>query len=359
MAISYHHVWFSQNARGYTGLLFWTSLATLLLIKGLKKPSWGVWTGYGLCVAAAMYTHLSAGFFFAAHALVYAVLWLRGTRDIRALYGFALGGVVTALLHAPLFAQVWSAMQQVSMGKTSSAMAVWTNPMRTLQEITASLGSLGALAPLALAAALLLIGVGMAALLRRGPVLLSVYALSIPVALLLLLALDFRIWPRYFFVDIGFVFLCVATGAVRLCHWFSQLLRRPTLGIPLLVTGTAAMLAASLFLLERNYTLPKQDFAGALALIERSRVSGDTATSLGLASEPMHSYLKPDWPVLHNAADLHAMSGGVWVVTAFDDHVLADQTALMGQIQREFTLAGEFEGTLGGGIIKVYHRRIA
>ncbi len=25
LAFSYHHLWFSQNARGYTGLLFWTS----------------------------------------------------------------------------------------------------------------------------------------------------------------------------------------------------------------------------------------------------------------------------------------------------------------------------------------------
>ena len=33
LAISYHHVWFTQNARGYTALLFWTSLATLLLAR--------------------------------------------------------------------------------------------------------------------------------------------------------------------------------------------------------------------------------------------------------------------------------------------------------------------------------------
>ena len=52
LAISYHHVWFSQNARGYTGLLFWTSLATLFLIEGLKRPDWRICTGYGLSVAA-------------------------------------------------------------------------------------------------------------------------------------------------------------------------------------------------------------------------------------------------------------------------------------------------------------------
>ena len=54
LAISYHHVWFSQNARGYTGILFWTSFATFLLITGLQRPSWRIWTAYGVCVAAGM-----------------------------------------------------------------------------------------------------------------------------------------------------------------------------------------------------------------------------------------------------------------------------------------------------------------
>ena len=36
LTFSYHHVWFSQNARGYTALLFWTLLCTLLYYRGLE-----------------------------------------------------------------------------------------------------------------------------------------------------------------------------------------------------------------------------------------------------------------------------------------------------------------------------------
>ena len=43
LALSYHHVWFSQNARGYTGLLFFCSAATLAFVKGLEKPGWRIW----------------------------------------------------------------------------------------------------------------------------------------------------------------------------------------------------------------------------------------------------------------------------------------------------------------------------
>ena len=33
MAVNYQHVWFSQNARGYTGMLFWTLLTSIFFIR--------------------------------------------------------------------------------------------------------------------------------------------------------------------------------------------------------------------------------------------------------------------------------------------------------------------------------------
>jgi uncharacterized membrane protein len=365
LALSYHHVWFSQNARGYTALLFWTSLATLLLARGLRMPRFGLWTGYGICVAAAMYTHLSAGFFFAAHALVYGVVWLRGQRDWRPVYGFVLGGVLTLLLHLPLYDQVLAAMNVVSSGKSESAMAEWVNPMRALREIMDSLDSLGPLAPLALSGALLLVGLGINAMRRRSPVIVAVYFLSVPVALAMLVGLDFRIWPRYFFVDIGFVFLCVAAGAVALADALALILGRPKFAAWLLVAGAVVMIGASAMLLVRNYARPKQDFAGALALIANDRVPGDVAASIGLAAAPMKSYLQPEWPVIVSTVDLNRLedmrdagnhTGGnrVWIVTAFDDHVMAGQNKVMARIKAEYELVGAFEGTLGGGTVKVY-----
>src|SRR4029077_10917156 len=63
LAISYDHVWFSQNARGYTELLFWTTWATLLFARGLAGSGWRTWTLYAISMVAANYTHLSALFF--------------------------------------------------------------------------------------------------------------------------------------------------------------------------------------------------------------------------------------------------------------------------------------------------------
>ena len=135
LALSYHHVWFTQNARGYTGLLTWTTAATILLMSGLRRPRWRVWTLYGLCLAAGMYTHLSAGFFFVAHGAVFAALLgmalLRpqgpiartypGARNIQSFYGFALGGALLLLLHLPLLDQIRSSVGEVSSGSSAPA----------------------------------------------------------------------------------------------------------------------------------------------------------------------------------------------------------------------------------------------
>jgi mannosyltransferase len=195
---------------------------------------------------------------------------------------------------------------------------------------------------------LLVIAIGGGILWRRSPLLVAIYALSIPLTLALLILLDFRIWPRYFFVDIGFVFLCLAVGAEALCVWAARLLRMPQIEKPLFVAGVLIGSIASLVLLARNYAHPKQDFAGAMRLIAAERLPGDSATSLGLASEPIRSYFAPAWPVVRNDGELAALeqrSNRVWLVTAFDDNVLAGQADV---------LIGELDGTLGGGTVKIY-----
>ena len=70
LAVSYHHIWFSQNARGYTLLMLAAILATWLLIQGLRRPGFRPWFLYALTVATGMYTHLTMVFIPISHALI-------------------------------------------------------------------------------------------------------------------------------------------------------------------------------------------------------------------------------------------------------------------------------------------------
>ena len=57
LTFSYHHVWFSQNARGYTGLLFWAILSSWYFLRGLREGRSRLWVLYAGAAALGIYTH--------------------------------------------------------------------------------------------------------------------------------------------------------------------------------------------------------------------------------------------------------------------------------------------------------------
>lgn len=378
LALSYHHVWFSQNARGYTGLLFWTLAATLLFVRNLKSGGLRGWSAYAVCVALAMYTHLSAGFFFAAHGAVYLALlalslagpWKAAVlaeapqiATLRPVLGIALGGMLTAILHLPLASQVLGAVGAVSSTSGASAMAEWNNPLRTLQEVAGSLGGLGPLGPPALIAALVLIGVGAASLARRAPVLTAIYLVHIPLCALLLAALSFRIWPRYFLVDLGALYTFLVHGVFVLGRHAARLTLFQRLGLgagPLISAAVLVMLAGSTLLLVRNYVDPKQDLSGAAAYVARHHGAGQPVGAVGLAALPFQTYYAPGWASVQSPADLRRLQASaqpVWLVVAFP-HATASQLPAVARIlTTEFEDVRELPGTLGDGYVHVYRER--
>ena len=379
LAIAYHHVWFSQNARGYTGALFWTSIATLLLLRGLHRPSWGVWTAYGLCVAAGMYSHLSVVLFYATHMVVYFVaLVFRGSpgragaastypglHDLRPLYGFALGGILgTALLLPVIRWRLQGAANELPDRVLS--MNEWKNPFRTLQEIVSSMGDLGVFGPYILIGALAVIVVGAIAISRKSPLLVAIYALHVPLAIGVMLAFSFRIWPRYFLVDIGFIVLCVAAGAYELSNSIGRALQphesQPVAANAVFVVAVLAISVVSVALLRKNYAYPKQDLAGAVALIEHQRVAGDVAASVGLAATSIHSYFAPSWPVVETPDQLQALldsASSVWIVTAFPSLLTQRHGDVIALVNEKFDLVAKLPGTLADGTVRVYRSRRA
>jgi mannosyltransferase len=146
MAVSYHHVWFSQNARGYTGLLFWCLLGTIIFLSNMRRPSWWSWVAYALVLTAAVYTHLTAAFFFAAQGVVYIALVVAQRFGIRVgdkigddplaeitglkpLFGFALGGVLVLAVYAVLLPQMVGMFGSVVAPPAEKvAVAVWKSP---------------------------------------------------------------------------------------------------------------------------------------------------------------------------------------------------------------------------------------
>jgi mannosyltransferase len=241
-------------------------------------------------------------------------------------------------------------------------MAEWNNPLRTLQEFAGSLDALGPLAPYALIVGLAVLILGAVLVWRKSPLLAAIYFTQIPLSLILLVALSFRIWPRYFFVDIGFIFLCAAAGGLAVIGWVEKLLQRTPLPRAVLPAALAVMVGASGVLLTRNYAHPKQDFEGAVRMVDRERGPQDLATSVGLAIEPVHEYFAPGWPVTRTPADLDRLLAGgrtVWLITSFESHTRTTQAEIMREVDARFDRVAVLQGTLGGGNVQVYRSRPA
>lgn len=79
LAVSYHHVWFSQNARGYIMVAFWAVLTTLLLVHAMRERITVSWIWPGIAAGLGAYTQLTFVFTIVAQAAV-ALLGLPGFR---------------------------------------------------------------------------------------------------------------------------------------------------------------------------------------------------------------------------------------------------------------------------------------
>jgi len=113
LAVSYHHIWFSQNARGYTMLAFFAIVSALFLLEGIRSQRMGPFIAYAVAVSLGIYTHITMVFLVAAHFLI-AAGWLiaevrKGKGPVRwqlPVVGFALAGVLAAAMYAPIMTQV-------------------------------------------------------------------------------------------------------------------------------------------------------------------------------------------------------------------------------------------------------------
>ncbi|MBK8430344.1 MAG: glycosyltransferase family 39 protein [Chloroflexi bacterium] len=101
IAINPLHVWYAQEARMYTLLVFWGAAASYVLWRALQRPLHGrdlgrALTLYALCAFLTLYTHYTAIFLLATHLLLWAwVLWRAGYKR---LIGLGLAAVLLALI---------------------------------------------------------------------------------------------------------------------------------------------------------------------------------------------------------------------------------------------------------------------
>lgn len=362
LGLSYQHLWFSQNARGYTGLLLFTLLGSSLFLdlvtarefNGLAKP-----LAYALCMALSVYVHLTALFVVAGHGVLWLALLARGRGRGPARWAPAIGFAFTALIALVLYALV---LPQFSHTTSEPIMAgqetEWNRPSWFWTETLSGVarGLPGGWVTLVLGSAVFALGV--VSYLRQGPWILALFFSGIAMTAAAVIAMGAHLWPRFFFFAAGFLVLIAVRG---LCVLARSLARGPLAGrAPLLETsfGLVACAAAGIGL-PRAFA-PKQDYAGALAWLQRERAPSDAVVTVEMTRMPYENLFATDWSEVDNLAQLMALEdthARTWLVYTMPTLIRAREPELWTRIERDYETLREFPGTVVGGAIVVARKR--
>jgi mannosyltransferase len=359
LAVSYHHVWFSQNARGYSALAFFVLLSSYLLLRGLRRGRGSDFAWYALSCALGAYTHLTMAFVVAGHAIACLVLFGRPTFDRRTwvrwrlpLMGFALALLITIALYAPLVLDV----QQFYRNRTLPPDVA--NPRWALRAALSGL-ELGAGSTLGALAAAALLACGLVSYYRQSRALVALFVLPGLLTLAAVLALRQPIFPRFLFFLSGFAVLTVVRGALEIGAWLTRRLRPGTSAAPITAAGAALvalMAVASAASLAFDYRYPKQDFAGAMNLVQAKRAQDEPVLTADGATYAYGEYYHLPWAGLTSLEQLRearAQGRRVWMVYTFPEYVEGKVPGAMSVLRDQCAVAGIFRGTVAGGDVVV------
>jgi hypothetical protein len=361
LTFSYHHVWFSQNARGYSVLLFWSLVGTGLFIELLRNEREGGWKGpvlYGLCMALAVYTHITAVLVVMAHVLVLIGLWWRkrgtaGRAGMPAFWGVILATTFTLQLYAVVLPQL---LETLIAPSPHAVETVWKDPswlaLETMRGLAASIPG----GWVALAGALVVGGAGIVSYGRQSLALLTLLVLPGLLTGGLILGLGHNLWPRFFFFSAGFAVLVAVRGVFTLTR--ALRLARPQLVATLASCG---LVLGSAVTLTRAWQ-PKQDYLGAAQFVRDAQGSNDAVVVVDLTEYPYRTYLREPWRPVETVASLMEIERQhprTWVLYTFPIRLAAAHPDIWTRLQENYETKAVFPGTVGGGAIVVMVNRPA
>jgi mannosyltransferase len=362
MTVNYQHVWFSQNARGYTGLVFWTLLSSIFLVRCTKNGSQRDWVLYGITSALGIYTHLMMACVVAGHLLVYVWLLASKVKSSRTfsrsafapLYGFLLSGLLSLLLYAPVIPRV---LAHTFGAARDNVHYEWASPLWGLAEMVRGLrsGTAGGLLAVAIGGAILLSG--LFSYWRENRFTVGLMILPALVTAAAVLAAGHNFWPRFFFFEIGFAMLLVVRGAMVLGEFGSRMLGRPQrFGLQAGTAVVLVMLLASVVPLRAEYRYPKQDYLGAMKFLDEQHQPGELILTAGSVMVPFQRYYGRRWPIVLTHAQLETAllaDHATWLVYAMPNSIRSSQPEVWNVVETRFSVVHAFPGTLGGGTIYV------
>lgn len=361
LTTSYHHIWFSQNARGYTLMGFLTLAATFLLLRIYQHDRRSDYVLYALTAAAGVYTHLTMVFVIVGHALAVVggqmIGWAPANRrSIRPfLWMFAAAALLSVLEYAPFISSVLEKMTAEAPRKAAEvATASWALG-ETIRSVL-----VGAGVPAAIVGGVFAVAGGVS-LWRRQPLAIALLIMPAVVTVAGIVVLGQPLRPRFLFFLSGAAAVFVGRGigaAVEAATSFKVLSRDSSTAA--IAACTLLLAAASAVALPYNYRVPKQDFDGAVRFLAVEETGGAEIVAAGPACLPFERYYGKTWRCLTTPDDwrrVQSTRSRVLVAYTLAEHI--EDAALRSMVRSDCSPVHVFPGSLGQGDITVCEARKA
>jgi uncharacterized membrane protein len=358
LAFSYHHVWFSQSARGYTGLLLGTVLISIFFVRLLTqdKPDRRSVLAYAIVAALASWIHLTAALVIIAHGITWLAVIsakaVRGKAGFKpaALLGTLLAGLFSLALYAPVLIQLLSLFGGSEGGAPSPTPTAWRSANWTLAEVAIAMKTAIPGGWPVISIGLLALAAGTLTCLKRGIVVTGILILPVLSTLVFVNSFFDVFFPRFLFNSMVFFLLIAVHGGFVLCRVILPMISTR------LVTAIGLTLALASAALVPGAWKPKQDFTGALEFLNGHRAPGDAVVCPGLTRMPLQRYVGMDCIAVFSANELGYLEethSRTWVLYSFPEHFMYRRPGVWQKLLKEYHRVATKKGTIGGGDIVI------
>ncbi|HUQ19397.1 MAG TPA: glycosyltransferase family 39 protein [Gemmatimonadaceae bacterium] len=358
-AASYHHVFFSQNARGYSAYLFFSIVATALLLRALTDDKSWRWVLYVFAMVLGFTSLANMVFVFAAHvivsiAAVNAVHRQGGVANSlvrRLAVVFAAAGFLSFQVYAAPLPEMYVLVSKLYV-REATGYAPFSREF--FAEIARGLSAgFGGIVPAIILAVAGIIGIVF--FFRRNAYAASALALPPVLTAMFLLVRGLSFSPRFFLLLIPLAILTAMSTVQASDH----AKRAGIIGV--------CLAAASLLTLPAYYRTPKQSYRAAIQYLDGVRTPDESIVVVYAASEGMKYYVprvaKGEAGAYHYSRTLPSFDSLVappkkaLVVTTFPRILRADLPDLSERITSEWRPQRVFPATVGDGEITVWSRK--
>lgn len=373
IATSYHHVFFSQNARGYTAYLFFALLASGLLVWALREDSLWRWALYIAMIVLGSASLLITAFVLAAHSLLLIVIGILLLRCGHAITAYArrtatvlaIAGFLAFQIYAAALPEAYVVITSVY-AEPSAGFATFSPEF--LVEVVRGL-VVGFDSPLFAFVFVALGALGFAAL--------CIYCWPLGVALALPLILTAALLggrglassPRFFLLAVPLAMLAAASGLQAAAgRLLGSRIASPRAALSLIAIAGLGLAFAAGRSLPYYYRTPKQPYRDALR-VANERFGTDRIVVVANAAGGFQYYLRRlatadsvRYSYTRSATKFDSLTSvgagaNPQVLTTFSRALGMELPEIANRLSRDWQADTVLSATVGDGEITVWSRR--